>query len=177
MKMKLREMEDTNRTPGWHARSTEYSCQAWAPTKEEAIEALRSLVADKVGNIDALLKAAGLPERLGPPCSEYWEGETEYDFQDEDGETWVDFSEEAWKRLDPVRWTQTEGARELPPTKVEYVLRDEDDYWIWESAYVANLETFTETSKFVPGVGIVYVCEATYTYDRSWTSKAKQWKL
>jgi len=43
-KMKLREMEDTNRRAGWHARSTEYPCQAWAPTKDEAIKDLRRLV-------------------------------------------------------------------------------------------------------------------------------------
>ena len=43
-KMKLRKMEDTNRTPGWHARSTEFPCQAWAPTKEDAVEALRILI-------------------------------------------------------------------------------------------------------------------------------------
>ena len=44
MKMKLRTCENTNREPGWHARSTEYPCQAWAPTKDEAIEALRILI-------------------------------------------------------------------------------------------------------------------------------------
>jgi len=44
MKMKLRTCENTNREPGWHARSTEYPCQAWAPTKDEAIEDLRRLV-------------------------------------------------------------------------------------------------------------------------------------
>ena len=44
MKMKLRTCENTNREPGWHARSTEYPCQAWAPTKDEAIKDLRRLV-------------------------------------------------------------------------------------------------------------------------------------
>jgi hypothetical protein len=44
MKMKLRTCENTNREPGWHARSTEYPCQAWAPTKDEAIADLRRLV-------------------------------------------------------------------------------------------------------------------------------------
>ena len=44
MKMKLRKMADTNRRSGWHAQSTEYSCQAWASTQEDAVEALRKLV-------------------------------------------------------------------------------------------------------------------------------------
>ena len=44
MKMKLRTCENTNREPGWHARSTEYPCQAWASTQEDAVEALRKLV-------------------------------------------------------------------------------------------------------------------------------------
>lgn len=56
-KMKLREMEDTNREPGWHARSTEYPCQAWAPKKEEAIEALRRLV--EKHETDLAAKASG----------------------------------------------------------------------------------------------------------------------
>ena len=103
MKMKLRKMEDTNRTPGWHARSTDYPCQAWAP--------------------------------------------------------------------------MTEGTRALPPTQIKFTLRHEDDYWVWESGYTAVLETFTETAKYVPDVGTVYMCEATYTYEGDCTSKAKQWKV
>lgn len=44
MKMKLKKMEDTNRVPGWHARSLEHPCQAWAERREDAIDALRELV-------------------------------------------------------------------------------------------------------------------------------------
>ncbi len=56
-KMKLREMEDTNRTPGWHARSTEFPRLAWAPTREGAIEALRILIVKHKTDQDA--KARG----------------------------------------------------------------------------------------------------------------------
>ena len=194
-KMKLREMEDTNRTPGWHARSTEYPCQAWAPMQEDAVEALRKLVAkhktdlaaksstSKFHDMDALVKAAGLPELFNTPCAEHWENEAEYNFEescilrDEEGEIWIDFNDETWDRITPVLWTETEGTRALPPTQIKSTLRHEDDYWVWESGYTAVLETFTETAKYVPDVGTVYMCEATYTYEGDCTSKAKQWKV
>ena len=56
-KMTLTKMEDMSRTPGWHARSTEFPCQAWAPTREGAIEALRILIVKHKTDQDA--KARG----------------------------------------------------------------------------------------------------------------------
>ena len=56
-KMKLTKMEDMSRTPGWHARSKEFPCQAWAPTREGAIEALRILIVKHKTDQDA--KARG----------------------------------------------------------------------------------------------------------------------
>ena len=57
MKMKLKKMEDTNRVPGWHARSLEHPCQAWAERREDAIEALHKLVEEHKAKLAA--KASG----------------------------------------------------------------------------------------------------------------------
>mgnify|MGYP003135532976 CR=1 FL=1 len=137
----------------------------------------------KFHDMDALVKAAGLPELFNTPCAEHWEEESEYNFEescilrDEEGEIWIDFNDDMWDRITPVRWTETEESRSLPPTQIKFTLRHEDDHWIWESGYTAELETFTETAQYVPNVGTVYVCEATYSFEGDCTSKAKQWKV
>ena len=138
----------------------------------------------KFHSVDELLKAAGLPEMFGPPCPEYWENEAELNYldsvifsTDDYGEEWLDFNDETWERLDPVRWTETEESRDLPPAKVKFTLRHEADFWIWETTYVAKLERFTETTKYVSGVGTVYVCEATYSYEGEQATKDKQCKF
>jgi hypothetical protein len=151
--------------------------------KHEADLAAKSSTA-KFHDMDTLVKAAGLPELFNTPCAEYWENEAEFNYldsvifsTDDYGQEWLDFNDETWERLDPVRWTETEESRDLPPAKVKFTLRHQDDFWIWETTYVATLEKFTETTKYVSGVGIVYVCEATYSYKGERATKDKQWKI
>ena len=138
----------------------------------------------KFYDMEDWIKAAGLPELFNTPCAEHWENEADYNYlgsviysTDDNGDEWLDFNDETWNRLNPVRWTETEGTRELPAAKIKFTLQHEDDYWIWESGYTAELETFTETAQYVPNVGTVYVCEATYSFEGNWTHRSKQWKV
>lgn len=132
-------------------------------------------------NMDALVKAAGLPEMFSTPCAEYWENEAEYNYEescicssDDFGQHWLDFNDDTWDRLESVHWTETEETRELPKPMIKFTLRYSDDFEEIESGYIARLAKFTETATYVANVGTVYVCEATYTFKTDWTTRYKR---
>lgn len=121
--------------------------------------------------LDSEIKSRGLPPLFEVPCPQFWSEHPNTDpfcirlERDDNGDTQVSFTDDAWDELSTVRWTETKATREVIPTDLEFELEHSDDRMSASTSYVAHLKSLSERRVVLGSGNVVYICSATYEFE------------